>query len=90
MSLIEKIEKKLYSFLAIETLMIDDNTPNHANHELNDLKGNPHTHLAITVKSKDFDNIDMLDRHKKIYSILKDEVAELHAISIKTLDSTGK
>ena len=42
-------------------------------------------HFSIIIISNKFKNIDLVDRHRLIYSIFKDEITnEIHAMQIQT------
>ena len=42
-------------------------------------------HFSIIIISDKFKNIDLVNRHRMIYSIFKDEIAnEIHAMQIQT------
>ena len=49
-----------------------------------DLRGSG-DHFSIVVISDKFKDLSLVDRHRKIYSIFKDEIAgEIHAMQIQT------
>ena len=75
---IDRIKNLLESNLNIHSISIDDLSNQHKNHN-NDSGG----HYKINLISDDFENISLLDRHKKIYLILKDMIKkEIHAVSL--------
>tara|TARA_Y100000590_G_C15456744_1_gene914879 strand:+ start:360 stop:638 length:279 start_codon:yes stop_codon:yes gene_type:complete len=75
---IDRIKNLLESNLNIHSISIDDLSNQHKNHN-NDGGG----HYKINLISDDFENISLLDRHKKIYLILKDMIKkEIHAVSL--------
>ena len=52
-----------------------------------DLRGSS-DHFSVVVISDKFKDISLVDRHRKIYSIFKDEISkEIHAMQIKTYTS---
>jgi len=52
--------------------------------EVFDLRGSE-DHFSIVVISDKFENLSLVDRHRKIYSIFKDEISkEIHALQIQT------
>ena len=79
--IIERIKNLLESNLNIHSISIDDLSYKHKNHN-NEGGG----HYKINLISDDFENISLLDRHKKIYIILKDMIKkEIHAVSLNLL-----
>ena len=79
--IIERIKKLLESNLNIHSVSIDDLSDKHKNH--NHGGGG---HYKINLISNDFENISLLDRHKKVYLILKDMIKkEIHAVSLNLL-----
>ena len=79
--IIERIKNLLESNLNIHSISIDDLSHKHKNHN-NEGGG----HYKINLISDDFENISLLDRHKKIYMILKDMIKkEIHAVSLNLL-----
>ena len=49
-----------------------------------DLRGSK-DHFSIIVISNKFENMSLVNRHRKIYSIFKDEISkEIHAMQIQT------
>ena len=52
--------------------------------EVHDLTGNEN-HYSLLIISNDFNNLSLIDRHKKIYAIFKKELTiEIHALQIRT------
>jgi len=52
--------------------------------DVQDLTGNSN-HYSILVISDEFHNISLINRHKKIYDIFKNEMTmEIHALQIRT------
>lgn len=80
----EKIERILREHLAIERLEIQDDSLMHANHA--EAKKSGGGHFSILIISKDFVGKSSLERHRMIYTILKNEFGnEIHALRIKAL-----
>jgi len=78
---LERIKNLLESNLNIHSISIDDLSHKHKNHN-HDGGG----HYKINLVSNDFENISLLDRHKKVYLILKNMIKkEIHAISLNLL-----
>lgn len=84
MLLKDVIETKLKNALPITSLTIQDQSHTHDKHLQSGLASPSHLHIII--KSSRFNNLQMLERHKIIYTILKDEIAKLHAISIEAIE----
>ena len=79
--IVEQIKNLLESNLNIYSISIYDLGHKHKNHN-HDGGG----HYKINLISNDFENISLLDRHKKIYMILKDMIKkEIHAVSLNLL-----
>ena len=78
---LERIKNLLESNLNIHSVSIDDLSHKHKNHN-HDGGG----HYKINLISNDFENVSLLDRHKKVYLILKDMIKkEIHAVSLNLL-----
>ena len=76
--IVERIKNILESNLNIHTVSIDDLSDKHKNHHHGD-----GGHYKINLVSDDFEDLSLLDRHKKIYVLLKDMIKkEIHAISL--------
>ena len=76
--IVERIKNILESNLNIHTVSIDDLSDKHKNHH-----HGGGGHYKINLVSDDFENLSLLDRHKKIYVLLKDMIKkEIHAISL--------
>lgn len=82
MGTIEKqMKEKLVKALDPDELEIINESQKHVHH-----KGNPggdETHFQIFIKCPAFKGLPHLERHKKIYDILKEEVPKIHALSLK-------
>ena len=79
--IIERIKNLLESNLTIHSISIDDLSHKHKKH-INEGGG----HYKINIISNDFEDVSLLDRHKKIYIILKDMIKkEIHAVSLNLL-----
>ena len=75
----DKIIALIESNVNVEYISIRDRTAGHKHHKHYDGGG----HYKINLISDDFENISLLDRHKKIYLILKDMIIkEIHAVSL--------
>ena len=83
----ESIEKKIAEELAPEVLVVNDDSEKHANHKgLHDghagVRSNE-SHFSVTVVSEQFAGKRALQRHRLVNGALKEELEEIHALSIK-------
>ena len=78
--MISEIEDLIKSKMNIVKISIADFSNNHKNHPGNSGGG----HYQAVIISDDFKGLSLLERHKKIYSILGDLI---HAFSMKTYTS---
>ena len=79
--LIAIVKKKLITQIVIESIKIEDKTFLHKNH-----KGNQDGkfHLKIIIESKILKKMNKIEAHKKIFSILKEEMKnKIHALEIE-------
>lgn len=77
----EKISEKLKKQLSVSELKISDNSSQHKNHQNNK---DSSICISITITSKDFNELTLLQRHQKVYTILKEEFKILHALELNT------
>ena len=81
--LIDDIKKKITSNLQVNKIEIIDESHLHAGHN-NRTQGG--THFKAVIISEHFENLSLIERHKKVYAILgKDMGTTIHAFSMKTL-----
>ena len=78
MSILETIKLKL-STLQPSALEVIDQSANHNEH-LDWPTTVTHVHIKIT--SKVFNDLALIQRHKKVYEILKEEIPQIHAVSL--------
>ena len=80
MNFIEKVEKKIYNTLNPENIKLIDNSSLHLKHK----SFSPNKfYLKIIIKSEKLKNMNKVEAHKKIFSILKDEMHnKIHALEI--------
>ena len=72
----EKIRHKLQSHLSLDLLEIVNESPQHQVPE------NSETHFRLLIVSKDFQNLNGVQRHRKVYQILAEELkGPVHALS---------
>ena len=81
MLITDRINKKLNENLNISKLLVEDESDKHLGHSGYQEGGE--THFKITVISCDFIGMNKILRHKRIYKILEQEIADrIHALSI--------
>ena len=81
------IERRLRNALSIDSIEIVDESHLHVGHP-GAASGGGHFHLTIVAEN--FDGLPTLARHRLIYDALGDAMqTEVHALSIKALDSRG-
>tara|TARA_B110000014_G_C19957681_1_gene495601 strand:+ start:100 stop:384 length:285 start_codon:yes stop_codon:yes gene_type:complete len=81
LSIKEAIRAKLAVSMAISHLDINDTTGKHTNHK--NFDGG--FHLNVIIVSEDFENLNILNRHKLVYKALGSMIKnEIHALSMKT------
>ena len=84
---IAMIERRLHSALTIDSIEIVDASHLHIGHPGASSGGG---HFHVTVVAENFEGLPTLARHRLIYDALGDAMqAEIHALSIKALDSGG-
>lgn len=77
----EKIENKIKDAIFPEFLEVVDESFKHAGH-YNLAKGGE-THFLINIRASCLEKLSVLEKHKKIYQILSEEIPLIHAISLK-------
>lgn len=75
-----KIYNKLQASLNPLYLEVVDDSHLHQGHSGNTMSGDSHFTVLITPQEKD---MPLLELHRKIFAILKDEMGKIHALSIK-------
>ena len=84
---ITMIERRLRSALSINSIEIVDESHLHVGHPGASTGGG---HFHVTIGAENFDGLPTLARHRLIYDALGDAMqTEIHALSIKALDSRG-
>ncbi|KAI8866650.1 hypothetical protein GQ42DRAFT_165354 [Ramicandelaber brevisporus] len=73
-------ERKLFSKLneRLEPIML----------EVADISGGCGSMYAVSVQSKQFDSVALLQQHMMVKNILKEDIAGMHGIQLKTFKST--
>ena len=83
MPLLEIIKTKLHDKINIQHLEIIDESHKHANHTQSN-----GGHFKVSIVSNDFKDINLIGRHKMIYSALGNLIkTKIHAISISAKTS---
>tara|TARA_B100001105_G_scaffold35373_1_gene24893 strand:+ start:87 stop:341 length:255 start_codon:yes stop_codon:yes gene_type:complete len=78
---LEKIKAKINNKLSPEQILLIDNSYLHTKHKSFDPK---RFHLKLVIKSKKLKNMEKIDAHKVIFSILNDEMKnKIHALEIE-------
>tara|TARA_B100001123_G_C14729381_1_gene796322 strand:+ start:274 stop:528 length:255 start_codon:yes stop_codon:yes gene_type:complete len=80
-SFFDKIKEKIKKKINPEDLILIDNSSLHSKHKFFDKNK---FHLKIIIKSKKLLNMNKIDAHKEILSILKNEMKDkIHALEIE-------
>ena len=80
-SFFDKIKEKINKKINPEKLILIDNSNFHAKHKFFDKNK---LHLKIIIESDKLRKLNKIDAHKKIFSILKEEVKnKIHALEIE-------
>jgi BolA family transcriptional regulator, general stress-responsive regulator len=78
-----RIVRKLTDALNPTRLVLVDESHKHAGHR--EAPGLPETHFRLEVASSAFDGVRLLERQRRVYDILQDEMRErVHALSMST------
>jgi len=81
MTIYEEIEKKIKKEIDVEKIILIDNSIFHRKHKSFD---KDKLHLKIIIESKKLKMINVISAHKKIFSILKNEMKnKIHALEIE-------
>ncbi|MCP5368929.1 MAG: BolA family transcriptional regulator [Hyphomicrobiales bacterium] len=84
MTVAETIENKLRQSLAPTRLNVIDESHRHAGHAGARPEGE--THFRVEVVSQAFDGLSRVDRQRRVYAVLADEMAtRVHALALTTL-----
>ncbi len=80
-SFLEKVKAKINKKLNPTQILLFDNSSLHTKHKSYDAKK---FHLKLVIKSEKLKNMNKIDAHKVIFSILADEMKnKIHALEIK-------
>ena len=78
---LEKIKAKINNKLSPEQILLIDKSYLHTKHKSFDPN---RFHLKLVIKSKKLKNMEKIDAHKVIFSILNDEMKnKIHALEIE-------
>ncbi len=83
MKMEEKIRVKLESAFQPTELIVRNESHLHAGHAGDD--GTGESHFAIEIAAEPFESKNRVEREKSIYAVLKDEMRQIHALSIKII-----
>ena len=79
-TLISIIKKKISTDIKCENLKVEDKTYLHKNHVGND---NNKFHIKLFIESKELMNMNKIERNKKVYKILNEELSKsIHSLQI--------
>ena len=82
-SIFDEIKKKITKEINPENIKLIDNSHLHKKHKSFDLNK---FHFKIIIESKQLKEMSKIEAHKKIFSILKDEMKDkIHALEIEIL-----
>ena len=79
------LESKIKIYLHTIKIYIRDESHLHIGHETYNTGIN--THFFIQIVSDDFQGLNLLMRHRKVYSFLKQEFKSIHALRMSLLTS---
>jgi len=75
------IKKKINEKIETNSITLIDNSDLHKKHKFFDINK---YHFKIIIESQELKKINKIDAHKKIFSILKEEMAnKIHALEIE-------
>ena len=81
MDFIDKVKKKINQEINPENIILINNSHLHSKHKSFDKNK---FHIKIVIKSKKLKIMNKIMAHKKIYSILEDEMkSKIHALEIE-------
>src|SRR5215467_5766066 len=84
MSVADKIRQKLSTNFTPEELVVADESARHAGHS--GARPGGETHFDVRIVSRSFDGLSRVERQRRIYAVLADEMkGQIHALSLTTL-----
>ena len=80
-SIYNEIKKKITKEINLQNIVLIDNSSLHKKHKSFDINK---IHLKIIIESKELKKMSKIQAHKKIFSILKEEMKnKIHALEIE-------
>jgi BolA family transcriptional regulator, general stress-responsive regulator len=77
----DKIKKKIKQKINPKNIILIDNSKHHQKHKFFDANK---LHLKIIIESDNLKKISKIEAHKKVFSILKEEMkSKIHALEIE-------
>ena len=77
----KEIKKKIYKEINPKNIILIDNSNLHKKHKSFDLNK---FHFKIIIESEELKKMNRIDAHKKVFSILKEEIKnKIHALEIE-------
>ena len=77
----KEIKNKLNDSIKIENILIIDNSVKHKSHKFYNKKK---YHLKLEIQSNELKALSLLEAHRKIYKILKDNFkGKIHALELE-------
>ena len=77
----KEIKKKIYQAINPKKIILIDNSNLHKKHKSFDLNK---FHFKIIIESEELKKMNRIDAHKKVFSILKEEIKnKIHALEIE-------
>ena len=84
MDVANRIRTKLTEALSPTRLEVVDDSAKHIGHAGHDGRGE--SHFAVVVVSEEFEGLSRVDRQRRVYDLLAEELADrIHALSLRTL-----
>jgi BolA family transcriptional regulator, general stress-responsive regulator len=84
MTIAESIREKLTKALAPSTLVVEDESAQHAGHSGARPEGE--THFRVKIVSTAFEDLSRVERQRRVYAILEEELrGRVHALSLTAL-----
>ena len=81
MDFFEQIKEKINKKITPENIILIDNSSLHIKHKSFDLNK---FHFKIIIESEELKKMNRIDAHKKVFSILKEEIKnKIHALEIE-------
>ena len=80
-SFFDQVKEKINRKINPESVILINNSHLHTTHKSFDSNK---LHIKIIIKSKELKKMNKIDAHKKIFSVLKDEMnSKIHALEIE-------